>query len=147
MSLRDEVISDAHSKESKICPIHCVKVLPAFNVAVDESSNEKVHHESYRLEHQCTLAECQAERFLVVAQVRADNGDNHEKRDDAVESRSDNGIVESLSKSMLLRRVQSKMVGVGDGNEGNQEEGTQEPANNGDWLRNDKGNSTSHIQE
>ena len=102
MSLRDEVASNAYGKESEICPVHCVKVFPTFNVTVDEGSNEEIHHESYCLKHQCTLTESQSELFLVVTQVRSDNSGDHEERNNAVEDSSDNGIIECLSENMLL---------------------------------------------
>src|SRR6266480_639448 len=105
MGLRDEVISDAHSKKSEICPVHCVEVFPSFYVTVDESSDEKIHHESDCLKHQCTLAESQPELLLVVTQVCADDGGDHEERYDTVKSRGNNGIIKGLRKGMLLRRT------------------------------------------
>lgn len=139
------IVADADGQEGVVGKVDGVEELPTFDLCKHTGATYHPYHEANCLQHQRALARGEFEFSGVMALPCAINCYDHQGRNDEIEGRSIDGIVEGLRQSPSVVWDFDYMDDAG--NVGDEEEGRYIPADDSDRLCDRKGQAAGHVEQ
>lgn len=146
MSGGNKVGANSNGQQRKVGPINGVEESPTLDLGKDQGTEELVDEERDCLQHQGALGHCEFEVSAIVTFVCSVDGHAHEKRDDLVQTGGKDCIVVSLGQGLVLDAGRAKGMGC-EGDEGDEQNGGDPKAGDGDGLGDAEGNASCHVEE